>query len=281
MLGLVLTTALVHYAFGSEWERLALLALLCIGFRLLTTVHYGLGVTLLTGLVVILLSFDGIPPGDTMLARGVATAIGSALSLAGYLVWPSWESQRVPAAMAAMIDAYRAHLIALLAGDASARAIARTAARSARSNAQASLDRLRGEPRVDRALVARGEDLFAHANRFIRASMALEAVFDDAPGIVAHDALLAFGKRVDTYLAAIADSLRHGTAPPVERLRNAERTLAEKLDAARTDENADVANAIADAADRMADSADSLAYVLRRRHAAAREDAATADSAKP
>ncbi len=282
MLGLVLTTALVHYAFGSDWERLALLALLCIGFRLLTTVHYGFGVTLLTGLVVILLSFDGIAPADTMLARGVATAIGSALSLAGYLVWPSWESQRVPAAMAAMIDAYRVHLLALLGGDASARAIARTAARSARSNAQASLDRLRGEPRIDRALVARGEDVFAHANRFIRASMALEAVFDDAPGIVGPDALLAFGKRVDTHLAAIADSPRHGTPPPVERLRNAERALLEKLDAARTDQNADVANAIADACDRMTDSVDSLAYVLRQRRpaAAARDEAAAADSAK-
>ncbi|HEV7491218.1 MAG TPA: FUSC family protein, partial [Rhodanobacteraceae bacterium] len=89
MLGLVLTTALVHYAFGSEWERLALLALLCIGFRLLTTVHYGIGVAFLTGLVVILLSFDGIAPGGTMIARGVATAIGSALALTGYLVWPT------------------------------------------------------------------------------------------------------------------------------------------------------------------------------------------------
>jgi uncharacterized membrane protein YccC len=225
---------------------------------------------MLTGLVVILLSFDGIPPGDTMLARGVATAIGSALSLAGYLVWPSWESQRVPAAMAAMIDAYRAHLIALLEGDASARAVARTTARSARSNAQASLDRLRGEPRIDRALVARGEDVFAHANRFIRASMALEAVSDDAPALVERDALLAFAKRVDAHLAAIADSLRHGTPPPIERLRNAWRTLAEKLDAARTDENTDVVNAIADASDRMTDSVDSLAYVLRqRRHATA------------
>jgi uncharacterized membrane protein YccC len=282
MLGLVLTTALVHYAFGSEWERLALLALLCIGFRLLTTVHYGLGVTLLTGLVVILLSFDGIPPGDTMLARGVATAIGSALSLAGYLVWPSWESQRVPAAMAAMIDAYRAHLIALLEGDASARAVARTTARSARSNAQASLDRLRGEPRIDRALVARGEDVFAHANRFIRASMALEAVSDDAPALVERDALLAFAKRVDAHLAAIADSLRHGAAPPTERLRNAWRALAEKLDAARNDENTDVVNAIADASDRMTDSVDSLAYVMRqRRHATVvRDEAPAADSAK-
>ena len=35
------------------------------------------------GVVVILLSFDGFPPGDTMIARGIATAIGSALALTG------------------------------------------------------------------------------------------------------------------------------------------------------------------------------------------------------
>ena len=76
MLGLVLATALVHYAFGGDWERLALLAVLCFGFRLLTTVHYGIGVMLLTGLIVILLSFDGIAPGGTMTAR--ASPLGSA-----------------------------------------------------------------------------------------------------------------------------------------------------------------------------------------------------------
>jgi hypothetical protein len=119
--------------------------------------------------------------------------------------------------------------------------------------------------------------VFAHANRFIRASMALEAVFDDAPAIVERDALLAFGKRVDAHLAAVADSLRHGAAPPTERLRNAWRTLAEKIDASRTDENTDVANAIVDASDRMTDSVDSLAYVLRqRRHATAGRDEAPA-----
>jgi len=265
MLGLVLTTALVHYAFNNEWERLALLALLCIGFRLLTTVHYGLGVMLLTGLVVILLSFYGIAPGGTMVARGIATTLGSALALVGYVVWPSWESQRVPDAIASMIDAYRTHLRMLLTGDAAARAAARSAARSARTNAQASLDRLRGEPRRNEALLAFGEGMFANANRFIRADMALEAALDDADALPQREAVLAFAARVDAHLAAIERTLRDGTPPPSERLRTAERALAERLDATKRDDASDVAVAVADACDRITDSVDTLAYLLRRR----------------
>jgi uncharacterized membrane protein YccC len=265
MLGLVLTTALVHYAFGNDWERLALLAVLCIGFRLLTTVHYGLGVMLLTGLVVILLSFYGIAPGGTMIARGIATALGSALALVGYVVWPTWESQRVPDAVASMIDAYRKHLRALLSGDAAARAAARSAARSARTNAQASLDRLRGEPRRNEALLAFGESMFANANRFVRASMALEAALDDADSLPQREALLTFAARVDAHLAAIARSLRDGAPLPSERLRTAERALAERLDATKCAGAGDVAVAVADACDRITDSVDTLAYLQRHR----------------
>jgi len=266
LLGLVLTTALVHYAFGSDWERLALLAVLCVGFRLLTTVHYGIGVMMLTGLVVILLSFDGIAPGGTMVARGIATAIGSALALTGYVLWPSWESPRVQSALAAMIDAYRGHFSALLRGDASARANARSAARSMRTNAQASLERLRGEPRRDRALLALGEGVFANANRFIRASMALEAVLDDASALPQREHVLAFAARVDAALAAIADSLRSGNAPAIERLRSAERQLADALEATPGDDNTrSIASAVGDACDRITDSVDTLAHLLRQR----------------
>ena len=60
LLGLALATALVHFAFGAEWERIALLAVLCYGFRQLTTVHYGIGVMLLTALIVVLLTFEGM-----------------------------------------------------------------------------------------------------------------------------------------------------------------------------------------------------------------------------
>lgn len=176
LLGLVLTTALVHFAFGGDWERLALLALLSIGFRMLVTVHYGLGVMMLTGLVVILLAFDGIAPGDTMLARGIATVLGSAFALTAYALWPTWERLRVRPALAAMIEAYRIYFGGLLRNDRAAHATARTAARGARTNAQASLERMRDEPRRDRHLLALADGVFANANRFVRACMSLDAV---------------------------------------------------------------------------------------------------------
>ncbi|HEY0180007.1 MAG TPA: FUSC family protein [Dokdonella sp.] len=274
ILGLVLTSVLVHVAFGGAWERLLLLAVLCFGFRELTAMHYALGVMLLTGLVVILLSFEGIAPGETMLARGVATAAGSALSLTAYALWPTWEHARVQPALAAMIEAYRAYFAALLGGGAQARANARSLARSARTNVQASLDRLRNEPRRDRELVALAEGVFANANRFVRATMALEAVLGDplaarddgAPAAIPErERVLEFAARVEAALAALATALRDGAAPNFERLRPHERALAQALAAVGADEaTSHAAIAIADACDRMTDSIDTIAYLLRK-----------------
>jgi uncharacterized membrane protein YccC len=264
LLGLVLTTALVHFAFGGDWERLALLALLSIGFRMLVTVHYGLGVMLLTGLVVILLAFDGIAPGDTMLARGIATVLGSAFALTAYALWPTWERLRVRPALAAMIEAYRIYFGGLLRNDRAAHATARTAARGARTNAQASLERMRDEPRRDRHLLALADGVFANANRFVRACMSLEAVLQDAPTLPARERLLAFAAHIDSSLAALAASLRDGTAPELGNLREEERALAAQLDAATGDDTRGVAAAITEALDRMTDSIDTLAYLLRQ-----------------
>jgi hypothetical protein len=60
-------------------------------------------------------------------------------------------------------------------------------------------------------------------------------------------------------------------------LRNAERALAELLDATKSDAGADVAGAVADACDRITDSVDTLAHLLRQR----RHKAAPAASAAP
>lgn len=265
LLGLVLTTALVHYAFGGDWERLVLLALLSIGFRMLVTVHYALGVMMLTGLVVILLSFDGIAPGATMYARGIATVVGSALALLAYALWPTWERQRVRPALATMLDAYRSYFATLPQDDVAAHAAARTAARSARTNAQASIDRMRGEPRRDRRLVVLAEGVFANANRFVRACMALEALLLDARTLPDRDRLLAYAARLDAALSALAASLRDEAPPPDLRgLREEERAIAEHLEATAGDDQAGAAAAVAEALDRMTDSVDTLAHVLRQ-----------------
>ncbi len=265
LLGLVLTTALVHYAFGGNWERLALLAILSVGFRMLVTVHYALGVMMLTGLVVILLSFDGIAPGGTMVARGIATSAGSALALSAYALWPTWEHSRVRPALAAMLDAYRQYFITLPHDDGAAYASARTAARSARTNAQASIERMRGEPRPDRRLLGLAEGTFANANRFVRACMSLEALLQDARRLPEREHVLAFAEHIDASLLALVASLRGGTlAPEPGPLRKAERALASRIEAAVGEQDAPVAAALVESFDRMTDSIDTLAYVLRQ-----------------
>jgi uncharacterized membrane protein YccC len=262
--GLVLTSVLIHLAFDGVWDRLLLLTLLCFSFRLLTTVNYGIGIASLTGLIVILMSFQGEAPDGTMLARALNTAAGSALALIAYALWPTWEKQRLRPSLAAMIDAYRLYFETLLRSDAQARADARAVARATRTNAQASLDRYAGEPRHDAQMIALAEAVFANGNRLVRACMALEAVLMDAPDVVHDEAILGFGERVDAALRAIATSLREQRPPAFAALRPEERKLAAQLES-NSDVEAEeryVAAAIAHAFDRLTDSIDTLAHVM-------------------
>lgn len=259
--GLVLTTALVHYALSDVWAQLVFLALLSVGFRMLTTMNYGLGVMMLTGLIVLLLAFYGVAPGETMLVRGVATTIGCGFALIAYALWPTWEQLRP--SLATMIESYRVYFSTLFDGNVDLRRDARTASRSARTNAQASLDRLRGEPKHDAKLVALAESVFANANRFVRASMALEAVLQDSRERPARDEVLAFARRIGAALGAIADGLRHDHPVQIEGLRACERELAKTLAAVPAGSEAHaVALAIADACDRVTDSVNTLAHLL-------------------
>ena len=262
--GLVLTTALVHFAFEGVIERLVLMTALCVGFRILATMHYGLGVACLTGLVVILLSFAGVAPGDTMAARGVATAIGSGFALLAYALWPSWERLQLKPTLATMVDAYRGYLAAVFDGEANSRDEARSAGRSARSNTEASMDRLRGEPRPDPALLELAEGVYANGNRLVRASLALEAVLQDAPGTKLDPRVHAFAAHVDSALAGIADGLREDRAAVVSGLRTRERELAGLLETEGAADPHGVGAALAYACDRITDSVDTLAHVLRQ-----------------
>ena len=264
LLGLVLATALVHFALGGDWERIALMAVLCFGFRQLTTVHYGIGVMLLTALIVVLLTFEGIAPGETMAARALGTSVGSALALLAYLVWPTWERGRVRPALADMLDAYRRYFLSVVEDSMRVRLDIRRLGRSARTNAQASLDRLRGEPGRDPRLVATAEGIFANANRFIRAAMALEAARQGPVELPARAAVTAFAARVDRDVSAIAAALRSEGAPPHDaELRSAQRSLATAVEtAARSDDENALAAAWIDASDRIVDSINTLVHLL-------------------
>jgi len=262
--GLALATGLVHFAFGGDWERLALFALLAFAFRILATMHYGVGVTALTGMVVVMLSFQGVAPGVTMLARSTSTVAGSLLALALYALWPTRETTRVAPMLARMLEAYRAYLLAFAGDGDGPTAEARSAARSARTNAQASIDRLRAEPGHDRALLALANDVFANANRLVRASMMLEAVWPALPAGSAREAAGAFTARLGTHLDALALRLRDPAATLPTSLREEERNVLQALDAIGHGEDAgDTATSVGEALDRMTDALDALVHLLR------------------
>lgn len=264
LLGLVLATALVQLAFDDAWARVALLALLCFGFRQLTTMHYGVGVMLLTGMIVVLLSFDGLAPAQTMAARALGTGTGSALALLAYALWPTWERGRVRGALAELLDAYRHYFVAVAGDDARVRAEIRGLSRRARSNAQASLDRLRGEPRR-RDLIALAEGIFANANRFLRAAMALEAVRQSTTPMANRHPVETFAAHVSTATDALCARLKDEThAPPRVALRDAQTRLRDALRAPGANNDSVLVAAWIDASDRIADSIDTLGHLLAR-----------------
>ncbi|MGN6729218.1 MAG: FUSC family protein [Rhodanobacteraceae bacterium] len=264
--GLVLTTALLHFGFSEFWAALGLFTVLCFAYRELATVHYGIAVACLTGVVVILLSFYGIAPETSMPARAEDTALGSALALAAYLLWPTWERGRERATLARMLDTYRDYLVAVLSGDARARFETRAPARAARSNAQASLERLRQEPR-GRANLPRAEALLSQANRFMRAAMTLEAARTDAHEPQLPPEMVAFADACAIALREAAACVREDRAPAAlpplrERQRELVAALSDPSHAAPTA----LAAGLSDASDRIADAINSLLHVLRSAH---------------
>lgn len=261
--GLLLTTLVLHFVgVGNFWIALALMALLCFAYRELASVHYGIAVVCLTGLVVILLSFYGIAPEAAVQARALDTVLGSALALLAYFAWPTWERGREREVLASMLDAYRAYLTAVLQGDVHALRETRIAARAARSDAQASLERLRVEP-GGRVNLPRTEVLVAQANRFVRAAMLLEAA-RGAPGADADDhSAASFAHACDTALTECAAALRTARSPRGDwQLRARQRELVAALESRATGAAYAWHATLREASDGIADAIDSVAHVL-------------------
>ena len=260
--GLLLTTVLLYVAPDTPWAHLALMAVLCFGFRYLATAHYGAAVTALTGTVVILLSFEGVNPSTAVIDRVIATVLGSGMALLAYLAWPTWERGRTRAALAGMLEAYACYLDALAWPEqVAARLNARTRARVARSNAQASVDRLHAEPATPPALAELAEALLANGNRLARTAMALDALGDGTPSRPA--AMNGFVATCADAVHSLADALRQQHAadglPDLRALQQA------TADALRQDGDPATAEALIQLGDRLTNNINTLAHVLENR----------------
>ena len=265
VLGLILTTVLLHITPNEPWAHLALMAVLCMAFRYLAAAHYGVAVAALTGTVVILLSFNGVSPGAAVIDRVVNTALGCGMALVAYMVWPTWERGRARAALAGMIEAYANYLTALARADQrAAHREARTAARTARSNALASLERMRAEPATPPSLLDLAHALFANGNRLARTAMALEAVVDQRQSLPEPAEIHGFIDHLATALHGTAAALREQrgvTALP--DLRRLQRTLSTLLTMVEDRAAAELLDRICD---RLVDNVNTLVHVVDRSH---------------
>jgi uncharacterized membrane protein YccC len=263
VLGLVLTTVLLHVTPDEPWAHLALMAVLCMAFRYLAGAHYGIAVAALTGTVVILLSFDGVNPGLAVSDRVLNTALGCGMALLAYVVWPTWERGRARAALAVMLDAYASYLQALAqAGQTARHDDTRSAARTARTNAQASIDRMRTEPATPPELLALARALFANGNRLARTAMTLEATLDDLAVLAEPAGVARFVEQAAGNLRAIATALREQRPTgPLPDLRALQRQL---VGATREGGDPAAAELLARISDRLVDNIDTLAHVANR-----------------
>jgi len=213
--GLVLATGVFHVLPPGNASQVVLIAVFMFLMRCFGPANYGIQTTTVTALVVLLIAMAGISPKEVIAARGLNTAAGGVVALIAYWIWPTWERTRIAEAIAQMLDAYRAYFRAIQElyvsqAEPVPRELdrARFAARLARSNLEASIDRLSAEPGTSpttRKLLA---GVLASSHRLIHAMMALEAGLYTSHAVPSQEAFRTFANHVELTLYYLASALR-------------------------------------------------------------------------
>jgi len=221
--GLVLATLLLRVVHPGVAIDIALLALFTLLLRWIGPANYGIFVIAVSGLVVLLISVTGVAAGPVIAARALNTALGGALALLAYAIWPTWEKTQTIAAIADMLDCYRAYTHAVLGawqGENTAQIDrGRLEGRRARSNAQASVDRMLGEPGTTARQSAALNSILVNSHSFVHAVMALESRLYRNPREPTPVWLAPFAASVDRALVSLSDTLRNTVATGPRRSR--------------------------------------------------------------
>ena len=177
--------------------------------------NYGIFAVAISALVVFLIAITGVSPKEVIWARGINTAAGGALALLAYWIWPTWERTQASERIAELLDAYREYFHSLAESyvrneTSSARELDRVRlnARMARTNLEASIDRMGAEPGTTAEQMSQLNALMASSHRFVHALMALDAGWLDTAAVPARTAFRAFAADVEKTLELLAAALR-------------------------------------------------------------------------
>jgi len=214
-LGLVLATVMFHVLPPGLAAQVALIVVLMFIMRCFGPANYGILVIAVTALVVLLIALTGDAPSNVIAARGLNTVIGGAIALIAYWLWPTWERTQAPEAMAQMLDAFREYFRAIRESYLNpeqplARQLdrARFTARRARSNFEASVDRLSAEPGVSAETLHTLSAMMASSHRLVHAFMALESGLTTSRAVAPRNAFRPFADHVELTLYYLAAALR-------------------------------------------------------------------------
>jgi uncharacterized membrane protein YgaE (UPF0421/DUF939 family) len=179
--------------------------------------RYGLGVTFLTPLVVLILATADTSPWWDTFERIVDTILGAGIGLgAGYLLWPQWERERLPRLAARALRTNRAYMAGVLKGLCDAEAPPnlgqlRRTAEIETGNAEAAFQRLLTEPRKHRGRMAQAFAIVTYLQRLERHLIALaEQISTVSPP---KEAIAALGRLLEDAQEAIATAIETDQSP--------------------------------------------------------------------
>ena len=179
--------------------------------------NYAIFSVFITMEVVFLLTFVIPQTSTTALDRAINTTIGGTLALIIYVIWPTWEDPQVAGNVADRFEAVRRYFVKVMecyvhpnAYDASVLDTVRMNSRLARSNAWASIQRAKQEPRTHRTDLELAQELLGEVDTLIVSVLTLEAYLLDNPSHCALPMVNDFCNNVDEALRKIALAIREG-----------------------------------------------------------------------
>jgi uncharacterized membrane protein YccC len=213
--GLALATLLFHFLQPSATTEIVMLAVFAFLMRWAGSANYGVFVIAASALAVLLFALTGVQPAEVIAERGWFTLLGGLLALAAYAVWPTWERSRIHDNLANMVDAYRAYFRSVREAYVHPNAHsdhtadhARLAARLARSNVEASLERFAAEPGTAAAALGAVNAMLASSHRLVHAVMALEAGLARSRPAPPRPEFISFADSVERTMHSLAGALR-------------------------------------------------------------------------
>ena len=232
-IGLELATLILHVVAPGLWSHVVLVVALTFAIRVLAPVNAILAAITISAYLVALLSMLGAAPATTVADRSLNTAIGGALALASFIVWPTWEIHLIPDALGSMIAALRAASGTVLSTWLGVTAAPgtidrlRMESRLARSNATASVNRLRNDPGVDDRRKQQAQHLVTQASELAIAMLTLESYLHQVEGRRIRSGMRAFTQALDEALAWVEAAVqdREPTGEPPTALYAAARAL--------------------------------------------------------